>query len=137
VAAPSGLLSGRELQRELKAKLRTALPDMEAHADRPKWIVVGGIDKGGIVVRAGVGLDSTMYPVRLSDGARIEELEREGNRLHYQRIRGDGPDFGWVNVTLNGKVLVEPELDAPNDDIWATPTKSVWGGGPRGAKRQA
>lgn len=72
------------------------------------WEVIGGADKGGILVREGKGVTSTQLPDRLSTGALIEELEffeKEG-RLHYKRATGTGPSEGWVSVKLPGKELV-------------------------------
>jgi len=98
----------RARQKELVEKLTPSLDD-NREGDGCMWIVVGGGDKGGILVRKGESFESKPYPVRLATGSRIEEMEVEGNRLHYKRIRGDGPDFGWVNIALNEKALVEPE----------------------------
>jgi len=73
-----------------------------------KWIVVGGEHVNGIIVRSGESLSSKALPVRLSFGARIEEIERCGNRLHYRRLTGDGPNFGWASVELPQKQLLLP-----------------------------
>jgi len=72
------------------------------------WVVVGGGDKGGIVVRNGEGLKSPELG-RISTGARIRESEKKGDRLHYAKVSGDGPDFGWVSLTFKGAPLVRPE----------------------------
>eukprot|EP00434_Breviolum_minutum_P004038 symbB.v1.2.003554.t1/scaffold204.1/size273638/3 len=78
----------------------------------PTWIVVGGADKGGILVRHGQAriapsknlctqrrtpceeLSSAAYPERLSTGAEVEQLHLSGDRLHYQKITGTGPKVG-------------------------------------------
>jgi hypothetical protein len=70
------------------------------------WIVIGGEHVNGIIVRQHESLASKVLPVRLAFGATIEELDLIGNRLHYRRLRGDGPNFGWVSVELPGKHLV-------------------------------
>mmetsp|Transcript_78435 Transcript_78435/g.168095 ORF Transcript_78435/g.168095 Transcript_78435/m.168095 type:complete len:181 (+) Transcript_78435:3-545(+) len=69
------------------------------------WEVVGGGEKGGIVVRLGEGL-KTAELGRLSTGAHIREMELIGDRLHYEKVEGDGPDFGWVSLTFKGSPLV-------------------------------
>jgi len=92
--------------KELQAMCKPALYDQERGEGRI-WIVVGGEDTGGIVVRKGESLGSERYPFRLSRGTTIEELELNGNRMHYKRISGDGPDWGWVNVKHNQKALLE------------------------------
>eukprot|EP00440_Ansanella_granifera_P053753 gb/GFBE01058270.1/.p1 GENE.gb/GFBE01058270.1/~~gb/GFBE01058270.1/.p1 ORF type:complete len:182 (+),score=36.71 gb/GFBE01058270.1/:1-546(+) len=68
------------------------------------WEVVGGGDKGGIIVRAGEDTKSEALN-RLSTGAVISELELKGNRLHYERLTGTGPQSGWISIDLNGKDL--------------------------------
>jgi len=71
------------------------------------------------MVRKGESLRSELYPCRLSRGATVMELETVGNRMHYKRIRGDGPDWGWVNITHHEKSLVEHDDNPP--DFSATP----------------
>mmetsp|Transcript_57457 Transcript_57457/g.95593 ORF Transcript_57457/g.95593 Transcript_57457/m.95593 type:complete len:214 (-) Transcript_57457:70-711(-) len=77
----------------------------------PLWVVVGGSEKGGmggILVRCDQDLSSRPYPIKLKTGTLVEEIEQVGNRLHYKRLRGDGPDIGWVTLEHSGKSLVEP-----------------------------
>jgi len=73
-----------------------------------KWEVVGGGDKGGIVVRAGRHLGSAEHPSKLEKNSLVEELARTGDRLKYRLLRGKGPEEGWVSVRLKEKVLLEP-----------------------------
>ncbi|CAK0881448.1 unnamed protein product [Prorocentrum cordatum] len=101
--------AGPPLAAELAARLKPDLPDQSA-GDGPIWIVVGGRGKGGIMVRKGESLTSKPLPVRLAPGTRVEELEVSGDRLHYKRIRGNGPDFGWVSVEADGRALLEREV---------------------------
>jgi len=95
----------RRKQEEEAAKVEAASGKGEA-ASPVTWEVIGGSDKGGIVVRESQDLKSPELP-RLSCGAVVEELERNGNRLRYQRISGDGPDEGWVNIMLKDKELLQ------------------------------
>ena len=56
----------------------------------PRWQVVGGVDKGGIVVRTGSALASEQLPERLATGAELEEVGTNGSRLHFRKLSGDG-----------------------------------------------
>lgn len=76
------------------------------------WEVVGGADKGGIVVREGQGLSSTQTADRLSTGAIVEELELKGERLHYKLVTGTGPAEGWVSLKVSGKELLVKKGEA-------------------------
>jgi len=78
------------------------------------WKVVGGVDKGGIVVRVGEATTSAQAEVRLATGALVEELEVKGDRLNYRLLRGSGPSTGWVAVKLSaGKELVVKTDERP------------------------
>lgn len=83
-----------------------------------KWEVVGGADKGGILVREGEGLKSPQCADRLSTGAILEEVELKGERLHYKILEGTGPAEGWVSLKISGKELVVPkeeEIGGPGE----------------------
>jgi len=69
------------------------------------WEVVGGADKGGIIVRAAKETSSAQQSERLSTGALIEQIALEGERLHYKLIDGTGPVEGWVGIKISGKNL--------------------------------
>lgn len=71
-----------------------------------RWEVVGGVEAGGIVVRAGRGLSSEQLSDRLATGAVVREVELADDRLLYERLSGGGPDRGWVSVGVKGKALV-------------------------------
>lgn len=59
------------------------------------------------MVRAGENIKSRELP-RLSCGAIIEEEEPvKGDRLHFSKISGDGPDFGWVSLMFKTTALVK------------------------------
>lgn len=72
-----------------------------------EWEVVGGGDKGGILVREGQDLMSAALPDRLSTGAVLAEEELVGERLRFRLLSGEGPKAGWVSLKLRDKVLVE------------------------------
>lgn len=75
-------------------------------AERRFWEVVGGADKGGILVREGQSLKSAACPDRLSTGAKVLELAEQGGRVNYQLLTGTGPKEGWVNIKLVDKDLL-------------------------------
>jgi len=90
-----------------------------AQQSRPcMWAIVGGGDKGGVLVREGPGLSSRKAAERLSTGALVEEVSlldcgTAGERLQYRRLTGTGPEEGWISVALNHKVLAERVEAAP------------------------
>lgn len=49
---------------------------------------------------------SNKLAVRLAHGARVRELEVIGNRLHFVKLAGEGPDSGWVSITIKDKELL-------------------------------
>jgi len=69
------------------------------------WEIVGGADKGGIVVRSGPTTTSQQLDQRLSTGALVEEVEVNGDRLSYKLLEGTGPAQGWVAIRITGKEL--------------------------------
>ena len=72
------------------------------------WQVVGGAEKGGIVVRG----DASELLGRLGTGAVVQELERLENeenclRLRFRKLQGAGCQEGWVSSKLaSGKELL-------------------------------
>ncbi|CAE8606976.1 unnamed protein product, partial [Polarella glacialis] len=72
----------------------------------PVWHVVGGVDKGGILVREGADFDSAQAKARLSTGSLVEQLELQRERLHFRRLTGTGPDTGWVSTRIGSKDLL-------------------------------
>jgi len=70
------------------------------------WTVVGGADRGGIIVRAERGLDSSVAAQRLATGAKVKGLECFEGRMRYELLEGQGPSEGWVTVSLKDKDLL-------------------------------
>lgn len=70
------------------------------------WEVVGGQEQGGILVREGCALSTQEVRPRLATGALVEELEFRAERLRYRKRGGEGPDEGWVSLTLKTKSLL-------------------------------
>mmetsp|Transcript_81088 Transcript_81088/g.153944 ORF Transcript_81088/g.153944 Transcript_81088/m.153944 type:complete len:184 (-) Transcript_81088:58-609(-) len=68
------------------------------------WEVVGGGDKGGIIVRAGQDTQSAALD-RVSTGAFLLQLALERDRLQYEKLSGTGPQTGWVALKLKDKDL--------------------------------
>lgn len=91
----------------------------------PQWKVVGGEDKGGILVRTGQDLKSYQASSRLSTGAVVEQLKLAGERLEYKRVTGSGPDEGWVSLKLGDKDLLVPFDELPVHPPAAMPGASA------------
>lgn len=82
------------------------------------WEIVGGADKGGILVRAGKELKSEEKSGRLSHGALVREIEfLENGRLHYEIVKGTGPETGWVSIQISGKELARRTAAPLEDDL--------------------
>lgn len=104
-----GLDAWRAAGLQVVCKLDEGLPSASGHSTGSNiWEVVGGGDSGGILVRSGRELSSAKLEARLCKGSRVRELERVGDRLHYEIISGMGPTSGWVSVRLNHKDLLAP-----------------------------
>eukprot|EP00439_Symbiodinium_sp_Y106_P080838 s157_g19.t1 len=71
------------------------------------WEVIGGAISGGLLVRTGRGLGSGRERQRLRTGSVVEELELDGDRLHYKLLEGAGPVHGWVSTKLNDRDLLQ------------------------------
>jgi len=81
-----------------------------------EWEIVGGADKGGILVREGENTSSKEVPQRLSTGAKVLEKELRGQRLNYKKISGTGPEEGWVSISLKGKELAR-KVSKPQQEV--------------------
>jgi len=99
--------------KDAPAKWTGGIPPLQKYSletyepgDGQLWVVVGGAAAGGIVVRKDKEVQSKELQFRLQYGARVEELEIVGERLHYRRLLGDGPDFGWVSISVKGTRLL-------------------------------
>jgi len=89
-------------------------------ADVRVWEVVGGADKGGVLVRTGRDMSATKEEARLSTGALVEEIGLEDKRLHYKLLEGSGPKRGWVSVEISNKALLvrsSKEVDPTQLDV--------------------
>jgi len=79
------------------------------HASMDKaWVIVGGADRGGVLVRRDSELGSEKEAERLEHGAIVQELELTGERLHYRLLYGTGPQDGWISTRLPDKDLAVP-----------------------------
>jgi hypothetical protein len=106
--APKGVATSR---------LRAPHPDDWPEDSGKVWLVVGGGEKGGIVVRREEDTKSAELKDRLGTDALVEQVELAGERLKYQKMDGNGPDIGWVSISFKGKPLVIPlwHETAPSD----------------------
>lgn len=84
-------------------------PTKSEEVSQSRWEVVGGAEKGGILVREGEDLKSMACNERLATGSTIEELALVGQRLHYKLLSGSGPGRGWISLKVGGKDLVCPK----------------------------
>lgn len=87
------------------------------------WTVNGGGAKG-IRVRKGEELNSPELPMRLSKYSVVEEMELIGDRLHYKKLAGEGPNYGWVSVKVKGAALLRP---VPIDKMKEIVPPEAWG----------
>mmetsp|Transcript_22531 Transcript_22531/g.48114 ORF Transcript_22531/g.48114 Transcript_22531/m.48114 type:complete len:277 (-) Transcript_22531:69-899(-) len=83
-----------------------------ASSTKPKkratlWEIVGGEEKGGVVVKAGMEMDSAAHPDRLAFGAKVAEVELVGDRLNYRLVRGNGPQEGWISIVISKKAMAK------------------------------
>lgn len=69
------------------------------------WQVIGG-ETDGIAVREGCEPSSAKLPTRLQKKAVVEEDILVGNSLSFKRLKGKGPDYGWVDISSNGKDVI-------------------------------
>lgn len=60
------------------------------------------------MVRKEMSTSSTAESEKLATGALIEQLEKNGDRMKYKKIKGAGPATGWVSVKSQGKDLCSP-----------------------------
>ncbi|CAE7389082.1 ndor1, partial [Symbiodinium microadriaticum] len=70
------------------------------------WEVVGGAERGGIIVRTGYDLSSDLADSRLATGSLVKETDSCDGRICYELLRGEGPASGWVSPNLRGKELL-------------------------------
>eukprot|EP00931_Biecheleriopsis_adriatica_P078476 TRINITY_DN51936_c0_g1_i1.p1 TRINITY_DN51936_c0_g1~~TRINITY_DN51936_c0_g1_i1.p1 ORF type:complete len:187 (+),score=51.54 TRINITY_DN51936_c0_g1_i1:90-650(+) len=70
------------------------------------WEVIGGGSKGGILVRQGKKTSSAQFDRRLATGSLVRQVALEDVRLNYELVRGQGPQSGWVSISLNDKPLL-------------------------------
>merc|ERR1712048_721081 len=90
----------QEQMQEQTQEQAVELPDLDKHGEnhaiqRPEsckgrtWTVVSSLDQWGITVHKTKSLQSRQFVDRLATGAKVEELEKVGNRFHYKKIEGD------------------------------------------------
>mmetsp|Transcript_13992 Transcript_13992/g.31436 ORF Transcript_13992/g.31436 Transcript_13992/m.31436 type:complete len:489 (-) Transcript_13992:4-1470(-) len=81
------------------------MADRSNSSSKSRWRIVGGADKGGIVVRTGRDTTTEQCAERLATGAIVEEVDLAGDRLCFRKISGNGPAEGWISVKLKDKDL--------------------------------
>lgn len=111
----------RELEKELwvgadralglaARAIAVALHSEMAKEEKGHFRVVGG-EPGGLEVRVDFQQSSDLAGERLAPGAVIEQLHQKGDRLHFSKISGEGPQTGWIAIREGekGKSIVAPE----------------------------
>mmetsp|Transcript_55713 Transcript_55713/g.129933 ORF Transcript_55713/g.129933 Transcript_55713/m.129933 type:complete len:296 (+) Transcript_55713:23-910(+) len=88
-----------------------------------RWDIVGGGDKGGILVREGVALTSPQSSERLCTGAVVQQVQLRGERLHYKLLEGTGPKTGWISIRLSDKELCVLREDCPPQQLLGSPVR--------------
>jgi len=78
-------------------------------------MVATDLARGAVLVRSACELTSSVVG-DLSQGARVEEVQLEGNRMQYRKLEGEGPEEGWVTLTVKGKDLLRRELKPSEAD---------------------
>eukprot|EP00913_Durusdinium_trenchii_P009993 g9379.t1 len=101
-------------------RVATLLDCPQLGSTKMEWEVIGGADKGGILVREGQALSSKACEARLSTGAKVKELQLVSDRLRYELISGTGPTTGWVSTRISGKELLQPAASAAVDEAKLT-----------------
>jgi len=88
------------------------------------WKVIGGVAKGGVLVRSGKELASNEEADRLSTGSIVKELALEEERLQYEKVSGNGPPKGWVSIrTAERDLLVRVAADEATQYLKPLPGK--------------
>jgi surfactin synthase thioesterase subunit len=49
----------------------------------------------------------------------VECISQEGDRLNYKLVKGEGPETGWVSISINGKILLEEKAEEVTE--WGGP----------------
>merc|ERR1711871_5760 len=75
--------------------------------------------------REGVGLQSPQTDGRLATGSLIHKIALEGDRLHYKKVSGAGPETGWISISLKGKPLAVRRPDQSPSSPSSTPTRKL------------
>lgn len=64
------------------------------------------ISATGVRCREGASIAS-LVTGRLATGAVVREISVDGGRLHFTKLRGEGPSSGWVTVNKNTVELLK------------------------------
>jgi len=71
------------------------------------WVVTGGKNRGGLLVRLAVDTTSHAHHAVLEPGAVVKEMQVINGRLYYEKITGVGPNYGWVTLQIGDRNLLE------------------------------
>jgi len=79
------------------------------------WRVIFKDPSGGLVVTAGKDLTSPKLPQKLEKDSLLQEVESQGNRLHYKMVKGRGPRTGWIDLTT--RIITEGRIEKTCDRV--------------------
>jgi len=106
-------LIGKIPDPEIRAEFREAQltkfkpPVLVAKESDNYQVVVGDGFRGGILVRLGEGVTSLAHRQPLSKGAIVRVLVTIGNRANFEKVSGEGPNYGWVSLHVRNKPLMQ------------------------------
>lgn len=101
--------------RKASFEMPSAQPHKQQSDEARQWVVVGGVNNGGIVVQLGNEAQAEDCDQRLATGATVQELKMEDGKILFKKIAGEGPPCGWASLAQNGEPLLleanETELE--------------------------
>mmetsp|Transcript_42335 Transcript_42335/g.75858 ORF Transcript_42335/g.75858 Transcript_42335/m.75858 type:complete len:646 (-) Transcript_42335:186-2123(-) len=106
-------LIGKIPDPEIRAEFREAQltkfkpPVLVAKESDNYQVVTGDGFRGGILVRLGEGVTSLAHRQPLSKGAIVRVLVTIGNRANFEKVSGEGPNYGWVSLHVRNKPLMQ------------------------------
>jgi len=107
---------------QMDRQVKQVLPEYKRYAERQGRLMLKFSDlvrseslyyvkaASGVVVRTAESLKSAEVG-RFAELAALKKMEQKGNRMKVQRLRGKGPEEGWISPTVAGKDVIAKVLD--------------------------
>ena len=92
----------------LRATASRADEDVRRVVGDAIWVVVAGDSRQGLNETKEEDELSPALP-RLVVGSRVKQLDRVGERLHFELVSGDGPARGWLTKQIGGVNMLRRE----------------------------